>query len=84
MHLLHRASLGIPRVINILAHKAMMATYGEGGRYITDKYIKLAIQDTESARNRLRARRVRNTKIAAILIAAMLVIAGILLWSTLP
>ena len=84
VHLLHRASLGIPRVINILAHKAMMATYGEGGRYITDKYIKLAIQDTESARNRLRARRVRNTKIAAILIAAMLVIAGILLWSTLP
>src|SRR3990172_3731726 len=30
---LHRASQGIPRVINILAHKAMMATYGEGARY---------------------------------------------------
>ncbi len=82
VHLLHRASLGIPRVINILAHKAMMATYGEGGRYITDKYIKLAIQDTESARNRLRLVRARNIKIAVILITATLVIAGVLLWST--
>lgn len=81
---LHRASHGIPRVINILAHKAMMATYGEGARYITDKYIKLAILDTESARGRLRSLRARNAKIAAILIAATLATAGVLLWSTLP
>ena len=81
---LHRASRGIPRVINILAHKAMMATYGEGARYITDKYVKLAILDTESAHRRLRALRARYAKIAAILIAATLVIAGVLLWRTLP
>ncbi len=80
---MHRASLGIPRVINILAHKAMMAGYGEGARYITDKYVKLAIKDTESARGRLQALRARNAKIAAILIAATLVTAGVLLWSTL-
>ena len=81
---LHRASRGIPRVINILAHKAMMATYGEGARYITDKYVKLAIQDTESARTRLRARRARFVKIAALLFAAGLTTAGVLLWSNLP
>ncbi len=81
---LHRASRGIPRVINILAHKAMMATYGEGARYITDKYVKLAILDTESAHRRLRALRARYAKIAATLIAATLVIAGVLLWRTLP
>jgi MSHA biogenesis protein MshM len=71
-------------VINILAHKAMMATYGEGARYITDKYVKLAIQDTESARTRLRARRARFVKIAALLFAAGLTTAGVLLWSNLP
>ena len=81
---LHRASRGIPRVINILAHKAMMASYGEGARYITDKYVKLAIQDTESARRRPRMLRTRYAKIAATLIAATLVIAGVLLWRTLP
>lgn len=81
---LHRASRGIPRVINILAHKAMMATYGEGARYITDKYVKLAILDTESAHRRLRALRARYAKIAATLIAATLAIAGVLLWRTLP
>jgi hypothetical protein len=46
--------------------------------------VKLAIQDTESARNRLRTRRVRNTKIAVLLMAVTLAIAGVLLWSTLP
>jgi MSHA biogenesis protein MshM len=81
---LHRASQGIPRVINILAHKAMMATYGEGARYITDRYVKLAILDTESAHGRQQARRARYVKIAAILVAAALVVAGILFWRTMP
>jgi MSHA biogenesis protein MshM len=56
--LLHRASRGVPRLINILAHKALMAGYGEGARYITDKYVKFAIADTELARARLHRRRV--------------------------
>ena len=83
VRLLHRASLGIPRVINILAHKSMMAGYGEGTRYITDRYVKLAIQDTESARARMRLRRVYNIKIAAAVLLPLL-LAGILLWSNLP
>lgn len=49
---LFRASRGVPRVVNILAHKALMAGFGEGARYITDKYIRFAIADTESARAR--------------------------------
>ena len=78
---LHRASTGVPRVINILAHKAMMAGYGEGARYITDKYINLAIEDTESARSRMQAGRTRGLKIAIAVVSIALIAAGALLWS---
>jgi MSHA biogenesis protein MshM len=65
--LLHHASRGVPRLINILAHKALMAGYGEGARYITDKYVNLAIADTESTRARLQ--RVRIWRFGALLAA---------------
>ncbi len=79
VRLLHRASSGIPRLINILAHKALMGAYGEGARYITGKYVKLAISDTESARARIVTRRSRLIKVAAALVV-ILVFAGILVW----
>ena len=47
---LYRASRGIPRLTNILAHKAMMAAFGEGVTRITDRHVKAAIADTEGAR----------------------------------
>ena len=47
---LYRASRGIPRLANILAHKSMMAAFGEGAMRITDRHVKAAIADTESAR----------------------------------
>jgi MSHA biogenesis protein MshM len=46
--LLFRASEGIPRLINILAHKSMMSAYGQGDKRIQRKHVKLAIKDTES------------------------------------
>lgn len=78
--LLHRASRGVPRLINILAHKALMAGYGEGARYITQKYIKLAVHDTESARRRLTVFRARATRFAAALVAGLLLTAGAVVW----
>lgn len=48
--LLAKASKGIPRLINILAHKSMMVTYGEGAREIQKKHVRRAIADTESVR----------------------------------
>ena len=80
--LMHRASKGVPRLINILAHKSMLAAYGEGGRYITDKYVKLAISDTESARSGLNNRRARLLKIAGAVVAIMALSIGALLWVT--
>lgn len=44
---LHLYSKGIPRLINILAHKAMLSAYGKGLDHVGVKQIKLAAKDTE-------------------------------------
>ena len=44
---LHKASKGIPRLINILSHKALMVAFGQGARIITEDMIRLVISDTE-------------------------------------
>ena len=43
---LHGASGGIPRLANILAHKSLMATFGEGGLEVTARHVRAAAQDT--------------------------------------
>lgn len=48
--LLSRASKGIPRLINILAHKALVSAYGQGQRTVNKKHVRRAVQDTESVR----------------------------------
>ena len=47
---LYKSSQGIPRLINILSHKALLAAYGEGARYVNGRHVHLAIADTESLR----------------------------------
>lgn len=47
--LLYRASRGIPRMINILCHKALMVAYGKGDHRITALHIRQAILDTDSS-----------------------------------
>ena len=44
---LARASGGVPRLVNILAHKSLMAAYGEGALQLTPRHVKRAAQDTE-------------------------------------
>ncbi|MCW8892691.1 MAG: AAA family ATPase [Deltaproteobacteria bacterium] len=46
IRLLHRASLGVPRLINLLAHKALLVGYGKGIRKIDHKMVAAAIKDT--------------------------------------
>ncbi len=46
---LQRISKGTPRIINILAHKAMMLAYGEGRQQVAYKHITLAAKDTPEA-----------------------------------
>ncbi len=76
---LHRASSGVPRLVNILAHKAMIAAFGEGTHLVGMQYVTDAIADTESTRPWMTAHWVRTIKAAAFL-ALLLVSAGMLLW----
>lgn len=59
----HHASQGIPRLVNILAHKALLAAFGEGARYVNGRHVRLAIADTESLKMPVARRRrwLRNT-----------------------
>jgi MSHA biogenesis protein MshM len=47
--LLHGASRGVPRLINILTHKALLLVFGEGGRSIERRHIRAATSDTPAA-----------------------------------
>jgi MSHA biogenesis protein MshM len=44
---LFRTSNGIPRVINILCHKALMVAFGKGERTVQIDHVKSAADDTE-------------------------------------
>ncbi len=46
---LHRASRGVPRLVNILAHKALLLVYGEGGRCAGRRHVRTAVADTPAA-----------------------------------
>lgn len=43
-----RASGGIPRLVNILANKAMLVAYGEGATAVGERHVRQAVHDTES------------------------------------
>ncbi|GAA0295975.1 AAA family ATPase [Psychrosphaera haliotis] len=45
---LHKYSKGIPRLVNVMCHKALMLVYGEGQTAIHKKHIALAASDTDS------------------------------------
>jgi MSHA biogenesis protein MshM len=49
LSLLHRASRGIPRLINVIAHKSLMLAYGAGATQVSAKHLHAAIRDTEDA-----------------------------------
>lgn len=73
---LYRGSGGIPRLINILAHKAMLLGYGQGTRLIKAQHVRLAIADTEGARP---AGAWRHTPLSVRLAAGLLALSLLLL-----
>jgi MSHA biogenesis protein MshM len=52
--LLHRLSGGIPRLVNILAHKSMLLVYGEGSQQVLGRHVLAAHRDTPAAAPRPR------------------------------
>lgn len=44
---IYKATQGIPRLVNILCHKMLMLTYGEGHFQVNVNHLKAAVSDTE-------------------------------------
>ncbi len=51
LRLITRSSGGIPRLVNVLAHKALLAAWGRGDRQVGRGHVLQAVRDTESARS---------------------------------
>jgi len=49
VRLLVQGSRGIPRVLNILANKCLMAAFGEGSRCVDVRHVRRALADTEGS-----------------------------------
>jgi MSHA biogenesis protein MshM len=49
---LYAASGGVPRLVNILAHKSLMLCYGEGGHSVSRSHVSAAARDTLSTSGR--------------------------------
>jgi MSHA biogenesis protein MshM len=47
---LHRVSGGTPRLVNIIAHKALLVTFGEGRQQVKERHVRAAAADTPEAR----------------------------------
>jgi len=77
---LFKLSQGVPRMINILAHKSLMAAFGEGAPTVEIHHVQLAAQDTESTRTMMSKAR-RLIKYTAALVGAVLVSVGALFWT---
>lgn len=46
--ILFKSSAGVPRLVNILCHKALLVAYGRGDSRISHKIMRLAINDTDA------------------------------------
>jgi len=43
---LYQASGGVPRLVNIMAHKALMLSYGQGKQQVIKRHVTIAARDT--------------------------------------
>jgi len=68
---LYRASGGVPRLVNILAHKALMLCYGEGKRQVAGAHVAAAARDTLAVSRRSLGWWAALTTLAASLAAGM-------------
>lgn len=46
---LHRASRGVPRLVNIIAHKSLLLAFGEGVQQVLPQHVRNAAADTPAA-----------------------------------
>lgn len=68
---MHYYSRGIPRLINILANKAMLSAFGKGHSAIGVKHVYLAALDTEDANTKLKLFGCRKRYLLLLLLAVI-------------
>lgn len=73
---LYTATGGIPRLVNVIGHKALMAAYGQGKGYVTRRHVKMAVHDTESVQPFLPRPRFRLVYGSFVAIIALSFVAG--------
>lgn len=74
---LFKASRGIPRLVNILCHKAMMLCYGQGGKEVGRKHLSGAVNDTDGV---VKTPTFGTDRIIAITTACLGVVGALLWW----
>lgn len=79
IRLLHKASRGTPRLINVLAHKALLLCYGSGQRSISQKHIQEAIADTDGTKGHTYIDWRSMTLKLGLFLGSMVAIAGVFL-----
>ncbi|MCF7969667.1 MAG: AAA family ATPase [Methylococcaceae bacterium] len=72
---LHYYSRGIPRLINILAHKAMLVAYGRGLTTMTKPFILMAALDTEDCAKTIQQHHYKNMAYALLVWLIMVALA---------
>ncbi|HEY3325698.1 MAG TPA: AAA family ATPase [Novimethylophilus sp.] len=72
--MLHRRTEGIPRLVNIVAHKAMLAVFGKGRKTVGMADVMAACNDTASTRK-------MNWRFAALLGVLIAVLAAAVMWN---
>lgn len=82
MELLSKSAGFIPRVINILADKALLVAYGEGAIQVADKHVEVAIDDSPQLAQPVRLARgwVRRALIG-IIAAEVMAVAALFIFS---
>ncbi|SDE02973.1 ExeA family protein [Desulfuromonas thiophila] len=75
LRLLFRASGGVPRLVNILAHKALLASYGAGLTQVGRRQALAAIVDTEGVRRPLPLWQ------CLVLLLAVVLLCGLCFWA---
>ncbi|ADL54285.1 ExeA family protein [Gallionella capsiferriformans] len=73
---LHRVTKGTPRLVNIIAHKALMLAYGEGQQHVSARHIGVAAADTPESRRDWFA---LGLKAGAVIAVLLVVVSGLVL-----
>ena len=51
LKLMVKATSGIPRLINVIAQKALFSAFGGGANFVSEQHVRAAVADTEGAKS---------------------------------